>query len=357
VAADFRQWYHGYVVTSHKAQGWTADHVAAKRLTSKGTHVACSRGRRSCTIHTPEKARMIERLPEGNRRAALDALSETRSRVPLTRNSCPVAGGKRGGLHAFFVLVMASYLMLAGCAHRASSLPELAPDVFGQLYLPGSPSLHPAVVVLHGSGGMRPGYHREAAFLAAHGYAALVLDYYAKVQYGGVTRAERAQRWQDWEASVRAALAYLAQHPAIDRSRLALVGFSQGAALALTTAIETADVGAVVDYFGPSVAGWYISRFIGYGRHLPENWLDRLPPVLILHGARDPIVSVADSRKLDAALQRRGKIVELHVYPDSMHALNDPKSGSEKAQATAQDARERALRFLDTHLAPGTVEQ
>ena len=279
------------------------------------------------------------------------------ARLPLTRNSCPVAGGKRGGLHAFFVLVMASYLMLAACAHRASSLPELAPDVFGQLYLPGSPSLHPAVVVLHGSGGMRPGYHREAAFLAAHGYAALVLDYYAKVQYGGVTRAERAQRWQHWEASVRAALAYLAQHPAIDRSRLALVGFSQGAALALTTAIATPDVGAVVDYFGPSVAGWYISRFIGYGQHLPENWLDRLPPVLILHGARDPIVSVADSRKLDAALQQRGKIVELHVYPDSMHALNAPKSGSEKAQATAQDARERALRFLDTHLAPGTVEQ
>jgi hypothetical protein len=38
VLADFRQWCHGYVVTSHKAQGWTADHVvvAAERLTSKG---------------------------------------------------------------------------------------------------------------------------------------------------------------------------------------------------------------------------------------------------------------------------------------------------------------------------------
>jgi ATP-dependent exoDNAse (exonuclease V) alpha subunit len=38
VPVDFRQWCHGYVVTSHKAQGWTADHVvvAAERLTSKG---------------------------------------------------------------------------------------------------------------------------------------------------------------------------------------------------------------------------------------------------------------------------------------------------------------------------------
>jgi hypothetical protein len=46
----FRQWCHGYVVTSHKAQGWTADHVvvAAERLTAKGAYVACSRGRHSC---------------------------------------------------------------------------------------------------------------------------------------------------------------------------------------------------------------------------------------------------------------------------------------------------------------------
>jgi hypothetical protein len=78
IPADFRQWCHGYVVTSHKAQGWTADHVvvAAERFTSKGAYVACSRGRKSCIVHTPDKARLIERLPEGNRRAALDALSE-----------------------------------------------------------------------------------------------------------------------------------------------------------------------------------------------------------------------------------------------------------------------------------------
>ena len=81
IPADFRQWCHGYVVTSHKAQGWTADHVvvAAEQLTAKGAYVACSRGRRSCIVHTPDKARLIERLPEGNRRAALDVLSEMQS--------------------------------------------------------------------------------------------------------------------------------------------------------------------------------------------------------------------------------------------------------------------------------------
>ena len=80
VPADFQQWCHGYVVTSHKAQGWTADNVvvAAERLTSKGAYVACSRGRQSCAIHTPDKTRLMERLPQGNRRGALDVLSEIR---------------------------------------------------------------------------------------------------------------------------------------------------------------------------------------------------------------------------------------------------------------------------------------
>jgi len=78
VPGEFRQWCHGYVVTSHKAQGWTADHVvvAAENFTAKGAYVACSRGRLSCTIHTPDKLRLMERLPEGNRRAALDMKPE-----------------------------------------------------------------------------------------------------------------------------------------------------------------------------------------------------------------------------------------------------------------------------------------
>ena len=76
IPAQFRQWCHGYVVTSHKAQGRTADHVvvAAETLTAKGAYVACSRGRQSCLLHTPDKLRLMERLPEGDRRAILDVL-------------------------------------------------------------------------------------------------------------------------------------------------------------------------------------------------------------------------------------------------------------------------------------------
>ena len=77
VPATFKQWTHGYVVTSHKAQGRTCERVvvAAARLDAKSSYVACSRGRELCSVHTPDKAALMAHLPEGNRKAALDVLA------------------------------------------------------------------------------------------------------------------------------------------------------------------------------------------------------------------------------------------------------------------------------------------
>jgi hypothetical protein len=76
VPAGFKQWTHGYVVTSHKAQGRTSDSVvvAAARLDAKSSYVACSRGRKMCSVHTPDKEALMAHLPEGNRKAALDVM-------------------------------------------------------------------------------------------------------------------------------------------------------------------------------------------------------------------------------------------------------------------------------------------
>ena len=90
IPATFRQFAHGYVVTSHKAQGRTARHVivAAERLDAKSAYVGCSRGRESCDVFTPDKERLFGGLPfDGNRRAALDVLKEQRhvARVSIAR--------------------------------------------------------------------------------------------------------------------------------------------------------------------------------------------------------------------------------------------------------------------------------
>ncbi|MCE0521373.1 MAG: relaxase domain-containing protein [Methylacidiphilales bacterium] len=85
VPPTFKQWTHGYVVTSHKAQGRTCERVvvAAARLDAKSSYVACSRGRELCSVHTPDKAALMAHLPEGNRLAALDVLASN-PRAELT---------------------------------------------------------------------------------------------------------------------------------------------------------------------------------------------------------------------------------------------------------------------------------
>jgi hypothetical protein len=73
---------HGYAITSHKAQGMTVDHVvvAASRLDGKAAYVACSRGKVSCSLHTPDKAALLDSLGPGDRRIALDFLPEASGR-------------------------------------------------------------------------------------------------------------------------------------------------------------------------------------------------------------------------------------------------------------------------------------
>lgn len=87
-ANRFRRFSHGFAVTSHKSQSKTADHVvvAAERLNGKAAYVACSRGRYTCTVHTPSKEGLLAELPEGNRLAALDFLGlDTAPPTPKSR--------------------------------------------------------------------------------------------------------------------------------------------------------------------------------------------------------------------------------------------------------------------------------
>ncbi len=75
IPAGFRSLNHGYVVTSHKSQGLTKDHVivGAARLDRKAGYVSTSRGRKSCVVHTPDKEELLKGFGNsGERLAALD---------------------------------------------------------------------------------------------------------------------------------------------------------------------------------------------------------------------------------------------------------------------------------------------
>jgi hypothetical protein len=63
--------------------------------------VACSRGRHTCTVHTPDKAALLDRLPSGNREAALDMLNvELTQRKSMTYDRWGFWAKVREQLHA-----------------------------------------------------------------------------------------------------------------------------------------------------------------------------------------------------------------------------------------------------------------
>jgi len=82
IPGDFRAFVHGYAVTSHKAQGRTADEVivCAARLDTKAAYVSFSRARQAVTGYTPDKAALFDALPNVHRprEAAVDLWTPAR---------------------------------------------------------------------------------------------------------------------------------------------------------------------------------------------------------------------------------------------------------------------------------------
>ena len=121
--ARFRDFTHGYAVTSHASQSKTVDHVivAAERLDAKSAYVACSRGRQTCTIHTPDKTALLDRLPSGNREAALDMLKvEHTQRRTLTHDRWAIWTKAKEHFHALQTTVSRAWYLGADRMRKAA---------------------------------------------------------------------------------------------------------------------------------------------------------------------------------------------------------------------------------------------
>lgn len=189
----------------------------------------------------------------------------------------------------------------------------------------------PGILLLHGADGLDAGgrYRMAAGLIASAGYHVFLVRYLDRTGETRVAYSTAAERFPLWVDTVRDALGFVGRQPDVDPGRLGIVGVSLGAALGLTVAASDPRVKALVDYFG----------------FVPEGLASRaarLPPTLILHGARDAIVPVSNARALEAMLARSGVPHEIQIYPDQAHGLF---GGSEL------DAAQRTAAFLAKHLA------
>lgn len=230
----------------------------------------------------------------------------------------------------------------------------------------------PGIVFIHGGGWERHGrdyYAAWASHYAERGYVCVAIDYRISSEApfpAAVQDANCAVRWMRAN-SIRLG---------VDPRRIAVVGQSAGAHLALMVAYASNDtslagdsadahaggrVQAVVDFYGPTDLTEplhhkknVVKRFMGgvsqrrdpelYAQASPIRYVsDDDPPTLIFHGTVDAVVPVTQSDRLAASLKAHGVP---YVY--------DRQEGWNHAMDLAEAVNARCLyimdRFLETYL-------
>jgi fermentation-respiration switch protein FrsA (DUF1100 family) len=124
--------------------------------------------------------------------------------------------------------------------------------ILGQLYLPDGPEApYPAVILCHGvpSGMVDPtdgGYPLLAKPISGAGFAVYTF------RFRGTGESEGNFEIAGWTHDLAAAIDYLSELPEIDKSRLALVGFSAGASVSIYAAARDKRIAAVVGCASPA---------------------------------------------------------------------------------------------------------
>ncbi len=218
------------------------------------------------------------------------------------------------------------------------------------VYRPAASGRYPTVVQIYGGAWQRgaPGDDSTfATYLAARGFVVFAIDY------------RHAPTWQ-WPAQiedVRAALAWIGEHGGehdADTSRMALIGRSAGAQLAMVAAYEddAPPISAVVSYYGPvDLADGYRNPprpdpidvrsieelFLGgtpdtqpdrYRQASPITYAgSQLPPSLLIYGSRDHVVLPRFGAMLDQRLRAAGAISVFLEIPWAEHAFDAITNG------------------------------
>jgi dipeptidyl aminopeptidase/acylaminoacyl peptidase len=197
------------------------------------------------------------------------------------------------------------------------------------------PGTRPAVLMLHGRDGperFAETYRFAARQMTERGYHVLFVDYFDASSDDAIFGVAGLNNFFAWMRVLEDGVSWVRSCADVDPARIAALGVSLGASVALAQAAQDRRIMAVIDFYGilplPALAMTH-----------------RMPPTLILHGAQDWVVPVAAAYQLDAFLKTRGAIHETHIYPDAGHGFRG---------ATGADAVRRTIDFLDRHVGAGS---
>jgi dienelactone hydrolase len=205
----------------------------------------------------------------------------------------------------------------------------------GQLFLPArAPAKgerRPAVVLLHGCSGMyttrgeltERGRDWSQRF-TDWGFVVLHVDSLGPRGIGSMCELKDRpiNPWRERTADAYAALDYLVARPDVDRTKVLVMGWSNGGST-VAGVVRANAPGRRAD--GPRFKA-AIAYYPGCERPLGDKTYHPTMPVLILHGAADDWTPAAPCVTLAEKLQGKGLAVATVTYPGAHHGFDAPNT-------------------------------
>jgi dienelactone hydrolase len=212
----------------------------------------------------------------------------------------------------------------------------------GELRIPGPPGAKvPAVILVHGSGGISGAADAWARELNEQGVAAFILDTFSG--RGIVSTVADQSQLNSLAMMVDSyrALALLAEHPRIDRERIAVMGFSKGAVAAVYSATER-----FRKMYGPQGATFaaHIGLYTPCNVAYRDDDKTTGKPIRMFHGLADDYVAIGPCRTYVERLKQAGADVELTELADAHHAYDNPAIPVPTQFPTSQTTRNCTLK-------------
>lgn len=190
---------------------------------------------------------------------------------------------------------------------------------------------HPAILLMHGAGGHQGNQgwlQSRTRELVDQGYVVFLPHFFDRTATRTANPLTAAMKLGAWKETLREAISSVAEDPRVKPDRIGVLGLSLGGFVALAAATEDSRVKVVVEYFG-GLTPPYDSR------------ASKMPPVLILHGAEDKVVSVSHAYGLRDIMKKNGRPYEIQVYPGQGHGFHGD---------AVQDSSQRMVRIFGRYL-------
>jgi dienelactone hydrolase len=226
---------------------------------------------------------------------------------------------------------------IAGAVHvsfpsRDGDLTHGAPtSLDGWLFRPEGAGPFPAVIALHGCGGLYgpsgdlTSRHRAWAERLMHaGYVVLMPDSFSARGTSEIcSSAERTIRpGYERARDVYGALDFIEAQPFVRADRVGLLGWSNGGATVLAAEASRSRARRPPP---PSELRVMVAFYPGCAGALRRTyWLPLVSPLHILIGERDDWTPAVDCQRLVDEAAASGAPVDIVVYPDSFHDFDDP---------------------------------